>query len=403
MQADRLIESAGQAGTPVCPLRKVVVAMDSFKGCLTTEEANRAVADGVRHVVPDCQVTCFSVADGGEGLLDVQVPDAARRIELVAHGPLMELMNTCYGIGADGQTVYVETARICGLPLVPVQRRNPLYTSSFGVGEVIAHALKRGFRSFVVGLGGSATNDAGLGMLQALGYRFLDVNGAELQIPLCGAQLGDVAVIDSSSALPSLQEATFIVVCDVCSPLCGPCGSSLLFARQKGADDDVVRRLEAGMLHVSHVIERETGLKFADIPGAGAAGGLGGAFAAFCRSTLMEGSRWVLEQQGFDTCVAGADFVITGEGKSDRQTLLGKTPYGVLQVARRHDVPVLLLPGGAEDVPHLLQAGFLGVFPVTPFPATLRQAMCPSVACHNLALMSSQVCRLLLHGWTERW
>lgn len=377
------------------PGRKIVVAMDSFKGCLTTFQANRAVAEGVRKALPGCDVVCIPVADGGEGLLDVLVPDDAQRVCVRVHGPMDGFVDACYGIlhNDAGQTAYIEMARICGLPLVPLSGRNPMYATSYGLGEVIADALGRGCRNVVVGLGGSATNDGGTGMLQALGFRFFDVEGRLIDAPLCGRLLADIYAVDDAGVQPFLHETQFTAVCDVRSPFLGLDGATMVFAPQKGADAAMVRRLEQSMSHWARIAETETGCEFVRIPGSGAAGGVGGAMCAFLHAELKPGVQAVLQACGLDKELQDASLAFTGEGKSDVQTLMGKVPMGVLHLAQNHGVPVVLLSGCVEDVGELVNAGFLCSFASLSAPLTLLQAMNPDVAECNLTRTAEQICR----------
>lgn len=380
----------------IMPVRKVVIAIDSFKGCLTSTEAGNAAAEGVSRAVPDCQVIRVPISDGGEGLLDTRVPDPDKRIFLKAHGPLMEETDTCYGIDKDGETAVIETARINGLPLVPEDRRNPLLTTTYGVGELIADALNRGYRKFLIGLGGSATNDAGLGMLQALGYRFFDAEGHEIQETLCGGLLTKVASIDSRHAHPALAQAHFLAVCDVRNPLFGPNGAACVYAPQKGADMESVKRLDLGLRHIGEVMWRTTGSEFLSMPGCGAAGGMGAALAAFLKAELKPGIRVLLEELHIGEWMAGADLVLTGEGKSDQQTLMGKVPQGVLEMANARGIPTILVSGAVEDAALLLKGGFRAVFSIQPAPLSLEEAMSPQAARKNITQTVEQVCRTVL-------
>lgn len=262
-------------------MKKIVIAIDSFKGCLTSAEAGEAAAQGVHAACPECRTIVLPVADGGEGMLDVLLAASnGKRITVRAHDPLMQPCDASYGISGDGNTVFIEMAAISGLPLVPADKRNPMKTTTFGTGELIRDALERGCLRFVIGLGGSATNDAGLGMLQALGFRFFDKEGHEVGsmkkgIALCGALLSAISSIDSSSAHPALKKACFTAACDVRNPFFGPNGAAHVFAPQKGADADMVKELDVAMQNLSDVIFHTTGKDVSLHPGAGAAGGMG--------------------------------------------------------------------------------------------------------------------------------
>ena len=363
---------------------KIVIALDSFKGCLSSQEAGEAAARGVRQACPDCQVRVVPVADGGEGLLEALVSvTGGSLIHCRAHGPLMELRDTCYGLSGDGRTAFIEMARISGLPLVPEELRNPLLTTTYGTGELIADALQRGCRHFLIGLGGSATNDAGLGMLQALGFRFLDGNGTE--VGLGGQALARVESVDTSCIPTELREAVFTAACDVRNPLYGPEGAAFVFAPQKGATPKMMQELDAGLRHFSEVLRRELGTDISTLPGAGAAGGMGGGLSAFLHAELKPGIELVLAAADFPTLLHDADLVITGEGRADRQTLMGKVPAGILREARRQDIPVILLAGQVQDKEALLQAGFRAVQCINPPDTPLETAVRPDFARRQLA------------------
>lgn len=385
-------------------MKKVVIALDSFKGCLTSAEAEQAAAQGLRTVFPQCEVICLPVADGGEGMLDVLLTaTCGKSVFITAHDPLMELRDARYGISGDGQTAFIEMASISGLPLVAIEKRNPMLTTTFGTGELMRDALQRGCRHFIIGLGGSATNDAGLGMLQALGFRFLDKEGKELGITdegapcgICGRMLRKVSSIDSSRSHPALKEARFTAACDVRNPFHGKEGAAYVFAPQKGADEAMVVELDAGMQHLAEVIGKHTGQAIADVPGAGAAGGMGGGLLAFLNAELKPGIQLLLTALRFAEKAEGADLIITGEGKADRQTLMGKVPGGILEEARKQRIPVILLAGSIEDTDELNRAGFRGVFSIVPSPISLQQAMQPEFAQRNIRRAVEQIARLYL-------
>lgn len=385
-------------------MKKVVIALDSFKGCLTSAEAEHAATEGLRSVFPECEVICLPVADGGEGMLDVLLTaTGGKSVVIPAHDPLMELRDARYGISGDGQTAFIEMASISGLPLVPEEKRNPMQTTTFGTGELMRDALQRGCNSFIIGLGGSATNDAGLGMLQALGFRFFNTDGKELGISnagtpcgMCGRMLREVSSIDSSAVHPALKDSHFTGACDVRNPFYGEEGAAFVFAPQKGADAAMVIKLDAGMQHLAEVIERHTGKNVSNIPGAGAAGGMGGGLLAFMNAELKPGIQLLLDVLHFSERIKGADLIITGEGKADRQTLMGKVPSGILEEAKKQRIPVILLAGSIEDTGELNRAGFRGVFSIVPSPISLERAMQPAFAQRNIRRAVEQICRLYL-------
>lgn len=373
-------------------LRKVVIAIDSFKGCLPSQEAGEAAARGVRRAWPGCQTLIVPVADGGEGLLEALVSASGGRLVSVrAHDPLMEVREACYGLSHDGQTAFVEMARISGLPLVPEARRNPLLTTTYGTGELIRDALGRGCRRVLIGLGGSATNDAGMGMLQALGFRFLDKEGKEAAPG--GQALKEVERIDDADVLSAVRETEFLAACDVRNPFYGPDGAAYVFAPQKGATPEQVEELGEGLRRFSEVIRRHTGTDISTLPGAGAAGGMGGGLAAFLHAKLKPGIELVLDTAGFPALLRDADLVITGEGRADRQTLMGKVPAGILAKARKQDIPVVLLTGQVEDETALLEAGFKTVCCINPPDTPLSLALRPDFARQQLEDTAERVAR----------
>ena len=375
-------------------MKKVVIAIDSFKGCLTSVEAGTAVAEGIRTVFPDCEVVNLPVADGGEGMLEVLMAASGGSYRPVRmHDPLMEMCDTRYGISGDGRSAFIEMAAISGLPLVSSEKRNPLLTTTFGTGELIRDALEQGCRDFVIGIGGSATNDAGLGMLQALGFRFLDAAGRELGTG--GKIMRAVAGVDRSAVHPALKEARFTVACDVRNPFYGPEGAAYVFAPQKGASPEMVRELDAGMRSLADVIHRTTGKDISACPGAGAAGGMGGGLLAFLDAELKPGIRLMLDVLRFSEKIEGADLIVTGEGRVDRQSLMGKVPSGILEEASKQGIPVVLLAGSIADTDEINRAGFRGVFSITPGPVSLERAMEPSFARANLRQLAVQLSYLI--------
>lgn len=363
-------------------MEKIVVAADSFKGSLTAVQACRAIAAGVRRALPDAEVIAVPVGDGGEGTMDA-LAGALRASEVPCrvHGPLKEPQEAFYAVAPDGNTAVIEVAAAAGLTLVSRERRNPLDTTSFGVGEMIADALERGVRRFIVGLGGSATNDAGAGMLAALGFRFYDNAGKVINVP-CGKDLEHIVRIDGSSVIPELAETSFVAACDVSNPLYGPDGAAYVFAPQKGASVGGVVALDRGLRAFSEAMVSSGYEDISQLPGAGAAGGLGGAFAGFLHADLRRGIDMVLDAVGFRQTIDGARLVITGEGRIDSQTLMGKTPAGVLGVASEKSIPVIAIGGSVEDGTEL--PGFAAVVQAMPGGMTVDEAMRPEVAIKNL-------------------
>lgn len=364
--------------------RKIVVASDSFKGSLTSLEVAQSVEKAFKEVYPSCEVIKVNVADGGEGTMDaLQQTLGGRKVSMSVSDPLGRPVQASYVILDDGVTAVLEMSAASGLPLLSPEERNPSKTSTLGTGELICDALSQGCRRFLVGIGGSATNDAGMGMLHALGYRFLDASGQELS-PVGGSMV-DVASIDMSSRNPYLDEAEFIVACDVKAPLFGPDGAAYVFAPQKGADQQMVEALDQGLRHFASVSADETGHDYSSMEGSGAAGGLGYAFRQFLGARLERGVEMVLDAIHFDQIIQGADLVVTGEGRVDSQTLTGKTPFGVAQHARRQDIPVVAIGGSVIiDQFQAQLAGFMDALQVTPAGMPLEEAMKPEVAAENV-------------------
>ena len=383
---------------------KIVIASDSFKGSLASIEVAQSIEMGILDVFPSCDVVKVAVADGGEGTMDALCQSLGGKVvRIPVEDPIGRTINASYVILEDGNTAVLEMSSASGLTLLTPAERNPMLTSTYGTGQLIDDAIGRGCRRFLVGIGGSATNDAGMGMLKALGYRFLDADGNELSG--IGASLSKVCRIDDSRVLQAVRESEFIVACDVDSPLYGPDGAAYVFAPQKGADPEMVRALDDGLRHFAEVtamymnssenrssanLDKKDGcLLFngngiqgrSSMPGAGAAGGLGYAFVTFLGARLKRGVDMVLDAIGFDKMIEGADLVITGEGRIDAQTLTGKTPYGVLQRASRQGIPVMAL-AGLVDLDD--SSGFTAIRQITPPDMRLSEAMLPAVASANL-------------------
>lgn len=375
---------------------KILVAIDSLKGCLDSWQAGRAAAEGVHDVLPGCEVCCLPVSDGGEGMLEMlRRAGLMRKTTACVHGPLMERLEAAYGLSLDGQTAFIEMAAACGLPLVPEDRRNPMLTTTYGLGELMADAvLRHGCRRLFIGLGGSATNDAGLDMLQALGCRFTDERGETLAQG--GRALNCLADADVSGLLPELRSCEVVAACDVRNPLYGPQGAAHVFAPQKGADARMVGLLDAGLRRFASVTGRVTGCDVAFLPGAGAAGGVGAALAAYLHASLEPGVSLLFRMLDFDARLEDAGLVITGEGRADRQTLMGKVPGGILEAASRRHVPVVLIAGQVDDGAVLLQAGFRGVYDINPPDVSLARAMCPPYAAGRIRATVAKVVREFL-------
>lgn len=364
-------------------MKKIVLAIDSFKGCLSSKEIEQCIAEEIHRILPSCQTVCIPIADGGEGMLDTLIEATQGTfVSTQAHDPLMRIRPTRYGILGDQRTAIIEMAEINGLTTLSPIERNPMKTSTYGTGELIKDALEKGFRRFIIGIGGSATNDAGMGMMQALGAHLYDKQGNELEQG--GKIMEQIAHIDLNHLHPALKEATFIVACDVQNPFCGPQGAAYVFARQKGASEEQIRQLDEGMRHLALLIERDFSYNINKVKGSGAAGGLGGAFATFLQAHLQSGIDLLLDAVDFDRKITNADWIITGEGKADRQTAEGKVPAGVLKRAKKANIPVMLIAGKVEDKACLQQMGFARIVKISPDNLPLEEAMRPEVTRENI-------------------
>lgn len=372
---------------------KIIIASDSFKGSLTSEEVGKAAGRGIKTALPDAQVEIVPVADGGEGTVDALCSCLnGEKVRVKVSDPHGDAIPAEYAISGD--TAIIEIASASGLTLIPPERRNPRLTTSFGTGELIRDALTRGCRNFLIGLGGSATNDAGTGMLSALGFRFHDNEGKIIRG--CGEEVGKITSIDFSHAMPELKEAKFTVACDVTNPLTGPNGASMVFGPQKGADTEMADKLDENLCSFARTCAKILDTGYSSLPGAGAAGGLGFAFLSFLKGTLRPGIEMVLDAVGFDRRIEGASLIITGEGRLDRQTCMGKAPYGVLQRAKTKGIPVIALGGSIEPdaIETLMKAGFRAAFPIVPGPVSIEEAMRPEVASANIERTLSQLIRI---------
>ncbi len=372
------------------------MACDSFKGSLTAAEASSAVACGVLASADGVQTVCVPVADGGEGTVEMIAGAlGGRYVTVRVADPFGRPVNARYAmVKPHGETVesaVIELAQASGLPLLSRSERNPCAASTRGTGELIADAYSRGCRSFIIGLGGSATNDGGTGLLRALGVRFLDNEGNEL--PEGGAPLARLSSIDTTSAREDIMRCRFTVLCDVDNPLTGPCGASAIFGPQKGASESDVALLDRALARYGECLRGITGKDIASMPGAGAAGGTAAAFMAFFNAEMVPGITTALRLTGFDSIVSDASLIITGEGHIDAQTLSGKAPYGVLEAGMRKGVPVIALAGGVADRDRLMSAGFADVVCIVPSGMPLDEAMKKTAAERNLRHAAAMVAR----------
>lgn len=354
---------------------KIIIAPDSFKECLTAAQVAQAIENGFRQVLPDAVCVQVPVADGGEGTLQSLVDaTGGKLIETTVSGPMGEPVSACFGLLGDGETAVIEMARASGIELVPVSLRNPLISTTKGTGELIQKALDHGVKRMIVGIGGSATNDGGAGMMQALGVRLLDRDGNDL--PCGGAALIQLAAIDTSEMDQRLSAIEFIAACDVDNPLTGDNGASVVFGPQKGATAAMVQQLDQALQNYAHIIARDLAIEVEHQPGAGAAGGMGAALLAFLGARLKPGIDIVMEAVDLASLMSGADLVITGEGRIDGQTAQGKTPVGVARIAKQFDLPVIALAGSVgPGVEAVYERGIDALFPIVHGAVPLSEAL----------------------------
>lgn len=373
----------------------VVIAIDSFKGSLTSVEAGNAAAAGILRVFPDAEIHVRPVADGGEGTVDALCSGMNGTLaETPVTGPLGDRINARYAILPDKITAVMEMSAAAGLTLVPAEKRNPLLTTTYGVGELIADAIRRGCRNFVIGIGGSATNDGGAGMLQALGFSFRDKNKCE--IPRGAAGLAQLASLSCENVLPELKDCRFRVACDVTNPLCGENGCSAVYGPQKGADPDMIREMDTYLAHYAAIVHKSFPDKSADTPGAGAAGGLGFAFSAFLGGTLERGVDLILDETSLESYICNADVVITGEGRLDAQTAMGKAPAGVSAVAKKYGKTVIAFSGCVNrDASVCHSCGIDAYFPILRSVVSLDEALERDNAYANLSDTAEQLFRVV--------
>ena len=374
---------------------KVVIAIDSLKGSLSSMEAGMAIKDGILAAKPDAEVIVKPLADGGEGTTDALIEGMnGERIDLTVTGPMHTPVDAYYGYLKDTNTAVMEMASAAGITLVPDSEKNPLLATSYGVGEMINDAIQRGCRNFIIGIGGSVTNDGGIGMLKALGVRFLDENDEDAGEG--GQALAKVARIDVSGMNPLLKECHIQVACDVNNPLCGENGSTYVYGPQKGVTEDMKKTLDEAMAHFARVTSETLENDYMNTPGAGAAGGLGYAFLAYTGAALTPGIELILDAVGLEEALSGAEVVVTGEGRLDFQTAMGKAPVGVARLAKKYNAKVIAFAGSVtKEATACNNEGIDAFFPILRGVCTLAEAMDPVAARNNMTATVEQVFRLL--------
>ena len=373
---------------------RAVIAIDSLKGSLSSIEAGQAIAEGIRKADAKAEVVIRPLADGGEGTVEALVCGMNGTLQHVkVTGPLGEPVVCEYGIIDETKTAVIEMSGAAGITLVPDTKKNPLYTTTYGVGEVIRDAIEKGCRRFIVGIGGSATNDGGIGMLQALGYGFLNKDGQ--QVPFGAIGLKELETITDTYVLPELAECEFKIACDVTNPLCGENGCSAVYGPQKGANPSMIMEMDKWLRYYAALAREKFPKADLNEPGTGAAGGLGFAFLTFTNAVLESGIKIVLEETKLESYVKGADVVVTGEGRLDFQTAMGKAPVGVAGLAKKFDIPVLAFAGSVtKDATECNKNGIDAFFPILRGISTLEDAMKPENAKQNLTDTAEQAFRL---------
>lgn len=374
---------------------KVVVAIDSLKGSLSSLEAGEAIKSGVLKAMPEAEVCVRPLADGGEGTVEALALGMGGELKTVeVTGPLGEKVNCLYGILEESKTAIVEMSGAAGITLVSDELRTPLHTTTYGVGEVIKDAIANGCRHFIVGIGGSATNDGGIGMLQALGFGMLDKDGN--QVPFGAKGIKEIETITDDQVIPELKECSFRIACDVTNPLCGERGCSAVYGPQKGATPEMVKEMDAWLADYAKLVSAKYEKADAEYPGTGAAGGMGFAFLAYTNAVLESGIKIILEETKLEDYVKDADIVITGEGRMDGQTAFGKAPIGVAKIAKKFDKTVLAFAGSVtKDAVVCNEHGIDAFFPILRRIQTLQEAMTPEIARDNMVTTVEQVFRLI--------
>lgn len=354
---------------------KIVLAPNAFKECLSAPQVAQAMSEGIARVSSHIEAVQVPLADGGDGTMEALVTArGGKTVEIEVSDPLMRPVKAQYGLIDDGKTAVIEMAKASGLWMLADHEKNPLKTTTYGTGQLIKHSIESGVQSIIVGIGGSATTDAGIGMAAALGYRFFDDTGNEL--PPIGASMNRVARIDSSKVHPQLDKVSIFVASDVTNPLLGPEGAAPVYGPQKGATREMVSILEDGLANINGLWKRDLRAVIDDMPGGGAAGGLGAGLVAFCRARLRSGFDLIADYARLDEALAGASLVITGEGKVDASTRFGKVPAGVLRRAKPLGVPVIVIAGHiAGEVKKLNDEGIMALFSIVPGPVRLEEAL----------------------------
>lgn len=374
---------------------KIVIAIDAFKGSLTSIDAGNTIKSAILKVKPDADVIVKPMADGGEGTTDALIDGLnGRKVNITVTGPLGTAVNAYYGILPETNTAVMEMAQAAGITLISENQKNPFIATTYGVGEMILDACKKGCKNFIIGIGGSATNDGGLGMLKALGYSFLDLNGKNVGE---GAKaLSHIQTIDDKNVSPLLASCNFRIACDVNNPLYGPNGATYIYGPQKGVTKEQLPILDNSMKHFAHISSDFLGVEHTNTPGAGAAGGMGFAFLSYLNASLIPGIELIIEAVDLENAIKECDIAITGEGRLDYQTAMGKAPVGIARLAKKYNKKVIAFAGSVtEDAVNCNQAGIDAFFPIIRGITSLEDAMISENAKRNLFATVEQVFRIL--------
>lgn len=372
---------------------KVVIAIDSLKGSLTSIEAGKAIKEGILNVI-DAEVIVKPLADGGEGTTEALVEGlGGEKVEVFVMGPQKDKIKATYGYIEESKTAIIEMAAAAGIMLVG-EEKNPMEATTYGVGEMIKDAINRGCRNFIIGIGGSATNDGGIGMLTALGFDFYDNNGNKLGID--AKELGKISIISTENAMSELSECHFKIACDVTNHLCGENGATYIYGPQKGVTEEIKEKLDKDMLHYARVTKKYLNNDYSEASGAGAAGGLGFAFLSYLHGDLQPGIELVIDTVKLEECMKDADYVITGEGCLDKQTAMGKAPVGVAKLAKKYDKTVIALAGSVtDDAIKCNENGIDAYFSILSKVIPLQEAMKKETARKNMIKATEQIFRLI--------
>lgn len=371
-------------------MKKIVIASDSFKGSLSSQEVADAFEIGVRDIITECNIVKVPIADGGEGSVEALTQTLkGEYVYVEINDPLGRRIKARYGYIESKKTAIIEVSAACGLTLLNENERNPMLTSTFGVGEIIKDAINRGSKKLIIGIGGTSTNDAGTGMLQALGYNFYNIEGKPLNGN--GKNLENISYFTDIKANKSLKEIEILVACDVTNPLYGENGAAYVYALQKGADKKMIKVLDNGLRNFASIVNKYNETDYSYIPGAGAAGGLGFTFKSLLNAKLVRGIDIILELIEFNSIIKDADLIITGEGKIDTQTLMGKTPCGVLNYGLRNNIPVIAICGKIDWSNSLRDSNFKEIFQINSDTISLTEAMNPTTAKNNIRIVAQEI------------